>query len=408
MPHCSDSSASSRRVQPPEAAGSAPLAGLLALGVVVGTINGIGRVTLPLYTASLGAQAWQVGIIGGLGYAGILLLALPMGAWIDRHGSGPLFLRGVVGAALLYLLLPLLRTPAQAIAAAALLGLLLPLRTIPVHTEFLALLPQLPPSRAGWNRAAHTVGMFFLGPAVAAALMAGPDFRPVFLFGAFILLLAALVGRRVLAGGLPQPDGPSLAQRIGHQLVLVRAHADLRRTIAIDFLAQASVAYFVVFGLILAVRRFGLSLQAAAGIVTLQGALYVLTLFAAGSLLVRWKEGARYLLAFAMLFAQSLSCGLAGGPWGLWLGSALLGVGLGLQGLTSTERFAALMSRYGRGRIGGLTSLGPPAGGMVGAMLGGVVSQRLGTEVGFLILAVPCGLMCLAQLRPAARGRLRG
>jgi MFS family permease len=382
-------------------AGSAPLAGLLALGVVVGTINGLGRVALPLYAASLGAHAWQVGIIGGLGYAGILLLALPMGAWIDRHGGGPLFLRGVVGAALLYLLLPWLRTPWQAIAAAALLGLLLPLRTIPVHTEFLALLPRLSPSRAGWNRAAHTVGMFFLGPAVAGALLTGPDFAPVFLFGAFILLLGALLGRRVLAGGEPQPDGPSLARRIRRQLALVRRHAGLRRTIAIDFLAQAVVAYFAVFGLILAVQRFGLPLQAAAGIVTLQGALYVFTLFAAGSLLVRWQEDSRYLLAFALLFAQCLLCGLATSSWGLWLGAALLGVGLGLQGLTSTSRFASLMSRYGRGRIGGLTSLGPPAGGVVGAMLGGAVSQRLGTEAGFLILALPCGLMCVAQvLRP--------
>ena len=99
------------------AAGSPPLASLLALGMLVGTVNGLSRVAMPLFAASLGAQSWQVGIVGGLGYAGILLLALPMGAWIDRHGSRPLFLRGVVLAALAYLLLPLLRSPGQAMAA---------------------------------------------------------------------------------------------------------------------------------------------------------------------------------------------------------------------------------------------------------------------------------------------------
>ena len=167
----------------------------------------------------------------------------------------------------------------------------------------------------------------------------------------------------------------------------------------IDFLAQMTVAYFVVFGLILAVRRFGMPLQAAAGLVTLQGALYVFTLFAGGALVLRWKEDLRYLLAFVLLFAQALLCGLGTGPWALWTGAALSGMGLGLQGLTSTSRFGAFMSRHGRGRIGGLTSVGPPAGGVLGAMVGGLVSQRLGTEAGFLILAAACALVCVAQWR---------
>ena len=38
---------------------------------------------------------------------GLLVLALPMGAWMDRHGSRTLFTRGVVAAALLYLAMPL-------------------------------------------------------------------------------------------------------------------------------------------------------------------------------------------------------------------------------------------------------------------------------------------------------------
>jgi MFS family permease len=323
-----------------------------------------------------------------------------MGAWIDRHGSRPMFLRGAALAALAYLLLPLLQSPGQAIAAAAVLGLLLPLRTIPVHTEFLALLPRLSASRAGWNRAAHTLGMFFVGPAAAAAVMAALGFAPVFQLAACGLLLAALLGRRALTGaGMAQQRDPSLAERVRGQIALLRAQAEVRRTLGIDFLAQMTVAYFVVFGLILALRRFGMPLQAAAALVTLQGALYVATLFAGGALVLRWKEDLRYLLAFGLLFAQALLCGLAPGPWALWAGAASSGIGLGLQGLTSTARFAEFMSLHGRGRIGGLTSLGAPAGGVIGAMLGGLVSQRLGTEAGFLILASACALMALAQLR---------
>jgi MFS family permease len=391
-------------VQPPDvlrADAHAPprLAGLLALGMAVGTFNGLNRVAMPLFAASLGAQAWQVGIVGGLGYTGILLLALPMGAWIERHGSRRIFVRGAFAAAVLYVLMPLMHSPDQAIGAAAVLGLLLPLRTIPVYTEFLAMLPRLSPARAGWNRAANTLGMFFLGPAVAAAIMAAFGFAPVFELAACTLLAGQLVGQRVLAG--PRLAGPhrSIAERVRGQFALLRTEADVRRTMAIDFLAQMTVAYFTVFALILAVRRFGMPLQQAAGLVTLQGALFVAVLFAGGALVLGWKEDTRYLLAFVLMLGQTLLCGLGTGPAALWLGAALSGVGLGLQSLTSTTRFGAFMVRFGRGRIGGLTSLGAPAGGLIGAMGGGLISQRLGTEAGFLLLAVGCALVCVVQVR---------
>ncbi len=386
-------------------AGPPPLAGLLALGMTVGTVNGLHRVAMPLYAASLGAQSWQVGIVGGLGYTGILLLALPMGAWIERHGSRLLFIRGVFAAALLYLLLPLLHSPDQAIAAAAVLGLLLPLRTIPVYTEFLAMLPRLSPSRAGWNRAANTLGMFFLGPAVSAAVMAALGFGPVFELAAGTLLAAQLVGQRVLAGPRHAGDSGhrSIAERVRGQFALLRAHADVRRTMAIDFLAQMTVAYFTVFGLVLAVRRFGMPVQQAAGLVTLQGALFVAMLFAGGALALRWKEDLRYLLAFVLLLGQTLLYGLGTGPAALWAGAALSGLGLGLQSLTSTTRFGAFMVRFGRGRIGGLTSLGAPAGGLIGAMGGGIVSQRIGTQGGFLLLAFGCAVVCAVQVRRLRR-----
>jgi hypothetical protein len=377
-----------------------PLAGLLTLGLAVGTVNGLHRVAMPMFAASLGAQSWQVGIVGGLGYSGILLLALPMGAWIERHGSRVMFIRGAFAAALLYLLLPWLHAPGHAIVAAAVLGLLLPLRTIPVYTEFLALLPRLSPARAGWNRAANISGMFFIGPAIAAAVMAAFGFAPVFELAACALLTAYLVGRRVLAGPRQAGDGGhrSIATRVRGQFALLREHADVRRTMAIDFLAQMTVGYFTVFGLVLAVRRFGMPVQQAASLVTVQGALFVITLFAGGALVLRWKEDTRYLIAFVLLLGQTLFYAFGTGPTALWIGAALSGLGLGLQGLTSTTRFGAFMVRFGPGRIGGLTSLGPPAGGVIGSMGGGIVSQRLGTEAGFLLLAAGCAVVCAVQL----------
>jgi MFS family permease len=166
----------------------------------------------------------------------------------------------------------------------------------------------------------------------------------------------------------------------------------------IDGLAQMSVAYFVVFAIQMAMHRFGMSLQAAAGLITLQGALYVVTLFAGGLLVARWRFEQRYLIAFVMLLAQSLLFGLSHAAAALWVGAALMGIGVGLQGVASTTRFGQLMQRHGRGRIGGLSALAPMCGGIIGAVLGGVVSQHLGTEAGFLLLGLGHAAMCVLQL----------
>ena len=165
---------------------------------MVGTINGLARVAMPLYAVAAHAQPWQVGIVGGLGYLGVLLMALPMGAWIDRHGSRVMFLRGAAAAALLYLLLPLLHTPWLVIGGAALLGLVLPFRTVPIQTEFLAMLPSLGPAKAGWNRAAFMLGLAFIGPALSAAVVSSLGFTALFLLVSATLWVAFFVGRRVL------------------------------------------------------------------------------------------------------------------------------------------------------------------------------------------------------------------
>ncbi|HSW21686.1 MAG TPA: MFS transporter [Burkholderiaceae bacterium] len=391
----------------PEAA-SAPvhhaphLPALLSLGLMVGTINGLSRVAMPLFAAANGAAAWQVGIVGGLGYLGVLLMALPMGAWIDRHGSRAMFLRGVMAAALLYLLLPLLHTPWLVIAGAAVLGFVLPFRTVPIQTEFLAMLPHLGPAKAGWNRGAFMLGLSFIGPAVSAAVLSSLGFTALFLMVTATLVLAFIVGRRVLlrrSGVGGQAGDNSLRARVAAQIALLRHDADVRRTMGIDCLSQMSVAYFVVFAIQMAMQRFGMTLQAAAGLITLQGALYVATLFAGGMLVARWRDDLRYLFAFVMLLAQSALYGCGSGAWALWPGAALMGVGVGLQGVTSTARFGELMRKLGRGRIGGLTSLAPTTGGIVGAVLGGVLSQHLGIEAGFMVLAVAHAVMCALHLQ---------
>lgn len=388
----------------------ATLTGLLMIGVLVGTTNGLSRVALPLFATSLGAQPWQVGLVGGLGYTGLLLLALPMGLWMERHGSRALFGFGVAAAALLFsLALPAVGAwggVGLLVAVAAVQGLVLPFRVVPVHAEFLHLMPRLAPAQAGWNRAASMLGMFFTGPTLAALLIGAAGYPWAFRVAGALLLLAWLTGRHALEPAHPaaaaQPGGlGALWSRTRHSAAVLREDADLRRTMAIDFLTQMAVGYFAVFVLVLAMRRFNLPVQAAAGLVTLQGAVFVLMLLAGGHWLSRWPQAWTYLGACVCLLLQAVLLGWAWAPWVLWPGAALLGMGLAVQGITSVNRMAAAIQRHGRGRVGGLISLGPPAGGVLGTLVGGLLSQRWGAQSGFQVLAVGFAVLCWAQWRHA-------
>lgn len=388
----------------------ATLTGLLLIGVLVGTTNGLSRVALPLFATSLGAQPWQVGLVGGLGYTGLLLLALPMGLWMERHGSRALFGFGVAVAALLFSL----ALPAAGawggvgllVAVAALQGLALPFRVVPAHAEFLLLMPRLAPAQAGWNRAASMLGMFFTGPTLAAVLIGAVGYDWAFRVAAALLLLAWWTGRHALEPAHPAaaalPGGmAALLARTRHSAAVLREDADLRRTMAIDFLTQMAVGYFAVFVLVLAMRRFHLPVQAAAGLVTLQGVVFVLLLLAGGHWLSRWPQAWTYLIACVCLLLQAVLLGWAWAPWVLWVGAAFLGAGLAVQGITSVNRMAAAIQRHGRGRVGGLISLGPPAGGVLGTLAGGLLSQRWGAQSGFQVLAVCFAGLCWVQWRHA-------
>jgi MFS family permease len=395
--------------EPPRSPPRGHLASLLALGLLVGTVNGASRIALPLYVTALGGAAWQVGMAGGLGYTGLLLMALPMSAVIEQHGNRKPFVFGVLLAALLYGVLAAATQPGWAMLTIALLGLALPLRLVPTFAEFMALLPRLPPLQAGWNRAASTMGMFFLGPALAAAAIAAMGYGWTFvLLSAGLLASAALApaglrDARLHADGPPADSGEApttaagLRASIARQWQVFRSRPDLQRAVGIDFVTQLAVAYFVVFALVLAVQRFGFSTQRAASLVTLQGALYVATLFFGGHLFERWGEEARYLLAFSLLLLQAALLGWGSHAHALWLGSALLGLGLGVQSLANVARVARLMQQFGRGAVSGLASIGPPAGGVLGAMGGGLVAQAWGSAAGFKLLALGFALLCAGQ-----------
>jgi MFS family permease len=365
------------------------LAGFMALGILTGTNNGIAKVIMPLVAVSLHAQPWQVGMVGGIQFLGMLLLSLPLGAVIDRFGGRIPFRFGALSAAMVFfLVLSQATAPWHLICGVALTGLLAPFRIVPTNTEFLHLLPRMGLTKAGWQRAAHTLGMFFIGPLLGAFLLGWLGYPDAFRLVAAGMLVTLLIGNRVLAGSATGRgrEATPFVERLRGQLEILSARAQLRQSMLIEFCGQSAMSYFNVFIILVAIRGFGLSIEAAAGLITVQGAVFVLTLLLAGGWPASWQESGRYALAFALLLAAQLFFAFPLAIASLWLGSVLLGLGLGIAHVASVNRFAALTQELGRGRVGGMFSLAGPTGGLTGAMFGGVLSQHFGMQAGFRVL----------------------
>jgi predicted MFS family arabinose efflux permease len=238
--------------------------------------------------------------------------------------------------------------------------------------------------------------MFFIGPTLGAFLLVSLGYQDAFRLVAAGMLVTLLIGNRVLSkSSVGRGDEATpFVERLRGQFEIFATRTELRQSMLIEFCGQTAMSYFNVFIILVAIREFELSTQLAAGLITAQGAVFVLTLLVAGAWLARWQESSRYALAFALLLATQLMFSFPFSAASLWLGALLLGVGLGIQHVTSVNRFAALTQELGRGRVGGMFSLAGPSGGLTGAILGGLLAQRFGMLAGFRVLI----LVYVAQL----------
>lgn len=375
----------------------------MILSLLSGTANGTARVLFPLYASALQADPTQVGLVGGMQSVGLLLLSLPIGSLLEWVDSRVLFSIGSIGTAITYaLLLPGASSPWELIGCVTLVGLLNPFRMVTTQTELLHLLHTLGHHRTGWNRAAHTTGMFFAGPMLGAACLAALGFGGSFRASALPLLIAAILGNRTLSFRPAQPPpavrAPLLSARLREILHEIASRADLRRSLSIEFAGQAAMTYFNVFVVLIGTHRFGLSTQAAAALISVQGFCYVGSLAMLGGILGPLRESTRYALSAAVLLVAEGALMAPAGAWMLVCGAAMFGIGLGIQQLTSLTRFAALTHELGRGRVGGMFTLSGPAGSLAGATCGGALAQHFGLLAGFRVLFLLYGIQLVRAL----------
>lgn len=381
------------------------LVSFVLLNSLMGVSVGLAKVTAPLYALHLGASEGMLSLLAGAQNLGVLLMSLPIGFLVERHGPVGLFVSGSFSAALLYALLPLVPSPPFLLVGTVVIGLFMPFRFVTLNTLFLEQLTELGESKAGWARGSHMAGTSLIGPALAAYLVLALDYRLTYWLIALLFLVTGFMAPLVF-GGRERARAqvrPIALEEVKRQLLLIARDAELRGACLLDFTGQAIMLFYTFFIVVIAVTTLGLGSEQASGLVGAQGLSYVLALFTLGPLATRLGPVQVHVVCALLIGSGLLLLGMASEPLALWLGGLVLGIGLGLLQIVNLMRFARIGARVGRGKIAGVNALVGPAGGMAGSLGGGLVGQQLGLQTVFLLF-IPVLLTLLWQLH--VRGAL--
>ncbi|WP_438035353.1 MFS transporter [Sorangium sp. So ce426] len=141
-----------------------------ALSSVMGLSVGVAKVSTTLYAMELGANEALLGLISGSQSVGVLLMSIPIGLLVDHLGPSRLFVLGSLVAGSLYMALPAVPSPVFLLAFTTAISFFMPMRFVSLSTVFMQQLETVGEGKAGWYRGTHRVGMFLLGPMLAASL----------------------------------------------------------------------------------------------------------------------------------------------------------------------------------------------------------------------------------------------
>ncbi len=378
---------------------------LLSFMLVASTAGlgvGTAQVTISLYALHLHASELQLGFIAAAQSIGILLMGLPTGLMINRFGPLVLFAMGSLLAGLWYGLIPVVGQVWFLITCMALVSFCMPLRFISLNTVFMSNLNQLGAVKAGWFRGTHMIGYMLLGPMLAVWLIKSLSFGGSFLTIALMLTVPVILSPLIFASyKVDRQASPKLSMRaIVQQLSLLKTEVTLRYTSLFELFDSAVMGYFTFFIVVIAVRNYGFSSAAAASLVTLYGSVYMASLFGMGLFLNILGEKRMYQLGFGLVATGLFSLGLPLSSNWLFLGSPLLGWGLGTLNVVNLSVFARVGQRVGMANVSAMSLTFGPSGNLLGSILGGWVGHFWGLQALFFPLAgLFIGLLCLVQFK---------
>ncbi|WP_437735678.1 MFS transporter [Sorangium sp. So ce1335] len=372
-----------------------------ALSSVMGISVGVAKVTTTLYALDLKADEALLGLIAGSQSVGVLLMSIPIGLLVDHLGPSRLFVLGSLVAGALYMALPAVASPVFLLVLTTAISFFMPMRFVSLSTVFMQQLETVGEGKAGWYRATHMIGMFLLGPMLAAGLTRALGFPGTYRLIGLSFLITVLMSPLVF-GPYAARSAPARALRLSglrSDLALLAQDVELRGVCLIEFAAQSVNSFFMFFIIPIGISVAHLTAAEASGLLAWQGVTYIAALFALGGLVGRMGHERVYLASFVLVPSALLLLGLSRDLAPLRAGGLILGLGLGLVQIANLTRIARIGARVGRGKVAGLHALVGPSGGLFGSTVGGLVGGTLGLQSMFLLLSVLFGVLLAVARR---------
>lgn len=380
------------------------LLSFVLLAMVSGATIGMAKLVTTLYALHVGASAAQVGIVSAMESLGMAILTLPAGFLIARFGARRVYGVASVGPLLLNLVLPLTEAWYWIALTQLLIGLCIPFRVVSMNSAFLDQLPRIGVARAGWYRAALSVGMGLAGPFAANALSG------LLGYGWSFVLVAASFGAMGVFAQTFLPDEPAPAAGGArttalHEIRAMLANVEIGESCLVEFVSAAVRALFGAFAVVIALQVLRLDRGDAVQLVMIDGVASVAALLGLGYLVRGLCPGQRYGASVALAVAGLALLGLAGGFWPFALGAVLLGAGCALVHLINMEQ----LSRHpvAKSKIASLFNTASMAGFFTGAMAGSALSHWIALQQAFL-LAIPVVIALALFCRRRQRARAGG
>lgn len=362
----------------------------ILLTIMAGLGVGVARVLTSLYAVHIQASELQLGLIAAAQSFGLLFMALPVGVLVQRFGSLKIFALGSILGAVLYSFQTLFSSAWYLLFLTALVSFVLPMRFVSIHTVFLSNLKRLGPAKAGWFRGSHMMGFFLIAPALTVFLIERLNYSGAF-FGVALLFVLALVFAPICFGQAPKTRSiqPKFKfSEVIEPLKLIKTHPHLRTICSLEFMSNIANNYFGFFIVVIAIQNFQLQESLAVMLLTVQGLVFVGSLFSLGALAEIVGYHKFYVIGLSLISFALISLSVSQQSLWLWPASVALGLGLGMLHIANFMSFAKVGEQTAMSKISPLLAMVGPAGGL----LGGLSGAALGHHIGLQAIFAPIGL----------------
>ncbi|WP_171265994.1 MFS transporter [Acinetobacter sp. LoGeW2-3] len=367
------------------------ISSFILLSILAGLGMGVFRVLTSLYGVELKASGLQLGLISAAQSIGILLMALPIGVLVKRLGSLKVFTIGSLVGASLFMFGSLFHNAWALVLITALVSFVMPMRFVSINTVFLTHLRRLGPSKAGWFRGSHMTGFFLIVPSLGVFFISTVGHQKSFWCVAALFLIALILAPLCFeAKSQVERDAqPKFKfKEILEPLQLIKTYQPLRTVCLLEILTSIATNTFGFFIVVIAIQNFAFAEHSAVMLLTVQGIVFVGSLFGLGGL-AEWVGYQKfYLIGLSCVSGALLALALLKDALGLWPASALLGLGLGILHIANFMSFAKVGEATEMTKVSPILALVGPAGGLLGGVIGMVFGSSVGLQWLFLPIAI--------------------